>query len=260
MKPKYSLLLFIITITITLSGCAELYKTNRKQNDSETITTVKQTVSSDKNSDDYIKDPNASSESKPEINKNSAIEAYKKVLQNKVDFYSTENREKVYLNDFLTNNAIYGATFEINHFAVLDMDGDKIPEVVLGLTVDEDPSYVEVLHYMNNEVYGYFFGRNQLCDLKADGTFRWLSGGVMYNGYGKLKFQNKSCEVDDLAYLHSKYNDESYTTLTTSYYINNKLVNKELYQSFIKEEAAKKDVKWYEFSQENIETELSANT
>jgi hypothetical protein len=201
------------------------------------------------------------SESKPENNKSSAMEAYKIVLQNKIEFYNTDSKKKVYLNDFLTNENIFvGVKIKINQFTVLDMDGDQIPEVVLKLTVGEETDFNEVLHYMNGEVNGYFFVKNQLCDIKNDGTFRWLSGGLMYNGYGKLKFQNKSYELDELAYLNSKYNDESYTTLTSSYYINNKLVTKDLYQSFVKEQDAKKDVKWYEFSQENISIMTSEST
>ncbi|QQZ63245.1 hypothetical protein JI735_12610 [Paenibacillus sonchi] len=197
------------------------------------------------------------SESKLENNKSLAMEAYKTVLQNKIEFYSIETKKKVYLNDFLTNNEIYGTTSKINHFAVLDMDGDKIPEVVLGLTVDENPNFVEVLHYMNSEVYGYFFGNDQLSDLKTDGTFRWLSGGLTYNGYGKLRFQTNSCEIDNLAYHESSATNESSTTFAIAYYINNKLVTEDSYKAFVKEEDAKRDVTWYEFSQENISTVTS---
>jgi hypothetical protein len=197
------------------------------------------------------------SESKPENNKSLAMEAYKIVLQNKIEFYSIETKKKVYLNDFLTNNEIYGTASKINHFAVLDMDGDKIPEVVLGLTIDENPNFVEVLHYMNGEVYGYFFGNDQLSDLKTDGTFRWLSGGLTYNGYGKLRFQTHSCEIDNLAYHESSATDESFTTFAIAYYINNKLVTEDSYKAFVKEEDVKRDVTWYEFSQENISTVTS---
>ncbi|MCR8656892.1 hypothetical protein [Paenibacillus endoradicis] len=197
------------------------------------------------------------SEIKPENNKSLAMEAYKIVLQNKIEFYSIETKKKVYLNNFLTNNEIYGTTSKINHFAVLDMDGDKIPEVVLGLTVDENPNFVEVLHYMNGEVYGCFFGNDQLSDLKTDGTFRWLSGGLTYNGYGKLRFQTNSCETDKFAYHESSATDESFTIFAIAYYINNKLVTKDSYKAFVKEEDAKRDVTWYEFSQENISTVTS---
>ncbi|CQR52478.1 hypothetical protein [Paenibacillus riograndensis] len=197
------------------------------------------------------------SESKLENSKSLAMEAYKRVLQNKIEFYSTETKKKVYLNDFLTNNGIYGTTSKINRFAVLDMDGDRIPEVVLGLTVDENPNFVEVLHYMNGEVYGYFFGNDQIRFLKTDGTFRWLSGGLTYNGYGKLRFHTNFCEIDDLAYHESSATDESSTTFAIAYYINNKLVTIDSYNAFVKEEEAKRDVTWYEFSQENISTVTS---
>lgn len=200
-----------------------------------------------------------------ENSKSLAMEAYKTVLQNKIEFYSIETKKggrigKVYLNDFLANNEIYGTTSKINHFAVLDMDGDKIPEVVLGLTVDEDPDVVEVLHYMNGEVYGYFLRNDQLSDLKTDGTFRWLSGGLTYNGYGKLKFQPNSCETDKLAYHESSATDESFTTFAIAYYINNKLVTIDSYEAFVKEQEAKRDVTWYEFSQENISTVTSKSS
>lgn len=194
------------------------------------------------------------SDSKPENNKSLAMEAYQQVLQNKIGFHSIETKKKVYLTEFLSNNEIYGTASTINHFAVLDMDGDKIPEVVLGLTVEEDPDFVEVLHVRNGEVYGCFLGNDQLRDLKTDGTFRWLSGGLAYNGYGTLRFHTNSCETDKLAYHESRATDESSTTFAIAYYIKNKLVTKDLYEAFVREEDAKKDVTWYEFSQKNIST------
>ena len=100
-------------------------------------------------------------------------------------------------------------------------------------------------------------GKGQISDLKTDGTFRWLSGGLTYNGYGKLRFQTNSCEIDNLAYHESSATDESFTTFVIAYYINNKLVTKDSYIAFVKEEDAKRDVTWYEFSQENISTVTS---
>jgi hypothetical protein len=241
--------MFLLSILIT--GCSSnKNRLNLKNSISSSSNNISNTSVSSSTSSAQI---NISSENKPENNKNSVMEAYKRVLLNEIEFYSTENKKKVYLKDFLSNENIFeGVTIKINQFAVVDMDGDQIPEVILKLTVVEEPNFSEVLHYINGEVDGYFFGKNQLCDLKTDGTFRWLSGGLMYNGYGNLKFQNKSCESGKLAYLNSKYKDESYTTFTTSYYINNKQVTEDSYQIFVKEEDAKKDVEWYEFSQENI--------
>ncbi len=37
------------------------------------------------------------------ISNNSVMESYKAVLQNKAEFFSTDNEENLYLNKFLTN-------------------------------------------------------------------------------------------------------------------------------------------------------------
>jgi hypothetical protein len=188
-------------------------------------------------------------------NNYSVLEAYKAVLQNKVNFISTDDNKKENLNDFLTNGEIYETTFKVLHFTVLDMDGDKIPEIVLELTHGESnyPGFYEVLHYMNGSVYGYIQVLRGLENLKTDGTFR-LSGGVSYYGYGKLRFESNACETDILGYYESSQNND---VITRNYFINNKPVTEESYNSFENEENGKKDVVWYEFSQKIIEKELS---
>lgn len=186
-----------------------------------------------------------------ENSKNSAMEAYKTVLQNKAEFFSTDNKKKVYLNDFLTNEEIYKTKFEVTNFTVLDMDGDKIPEVVLELTVQNNVQFYEVLHYMNNGVYGYIQVYRGLENLKADGTFNW-SNSASNDGIGKLRFKPNACETDNLAYIDADKKDK--------YFIANKPVTEESYNSFIKEEDGKKGAVWYEFTQNNIDTELSSSS
>lgn len=168
MKSQIKCVLLMFLLSISITACSTNKSSSNLNNDSSS--------SSNKISDTSVPTITSSahitpSESKPENNKSLAMEAYKIVLQNKIEFYSTETKKKVYLNDFLTNNEIYGTTskIKINHFAVLDMDGDRIPEVVLGLTVDENPNFVEVLHYMNGEVYGYFLETTRYVFLKLTG-------------------------------------------------------------------------------------------
>lgn len=183
-----------------------------------------------------------------ENNMNSAMEAYKPVLQNKAEFYSTDNKKKVYLNDFLTNEELFGTQFKVTNFTVLDMDGDKIPEVVLELKKDD---FYEVLHYMNGKVYGYIRSYRQLENIKIDGTFSW-SNSAFNDGIGKLKFKPDACETDNLGYLDADKTDK--------YFVDNKPATEETYNSFLKEEEGKKDAVWYEFTQNNIETALSASS
>lgn len=188
------------------------------------------------------------------LSNNSVLEAYKTVLQNKAEFLSTDNKKNLYLNDFLTNKEIYGTIFKVTHFTVLDMDGDKVPEVVLELSVDDEPEFYEVLHYMNGVVCGYLIVNRGLEELKEDGAFRF-SNGAADNGWGKLRFESNAFKTDILGYSKSS---QGVTNLTISYFINNKPVTKESFDSFTNEQSGKKDVVWCEFSQKNIETELSA--
>jgi hypothetical protein len=179
------------------------------------------------------------------------MEAYKSVLQNKDSFFSTEGNKNIYLNEFLKEiSAEY--SFQVLHFTVLDMDGDKIPEVVLDISLDgKNYSYFyEILHYMNGRVYGYNRPYRGLGNLKIDGTYL-SSGGGGNNSYNKIIFLSNGYEYDVLGC--SKFS----TDHTILYFVNQELVTVEAFESFRKEQTEKKDAPWYEFSQKNIEMELT---
>jgi len=180
---------------------------------------------------------------------NPAIDAYKKVLQNKAAFTTEDKTRKFYLNEFLEDGP-YGIhpeyPFKLIRFTVLDMDGDKIPEVVLALAMGnaDHAQFYEVLHYYNGEVYGYIFSNRMLMDLKKDGTSIGL-GGVATHYYQKLRFTSDACAFDTLGYCD-----------WGKYFINNKPATEESFQYFVNEQEGKSDAVWYEFTQENIENQL----
>lgn len=255
MKSKLISVLFVFLLSVSITACSSNRSSSNLPNSSS--------PNSNKISNPSVPTSpsstpiNTPSDNKTESNKNySVLDAYKAVLQNKVKFFSTDNKKSVYLNNFLTNKEIYGTTFKITHFTVLDMDGDKIPEVVLELSVgNNNPMCFEVLHYVKGEVYGYNIVYRGLQELKTDGTFGY-SSGASDNGRGKLRFESKAFETDILGYSKSSQNNDG---ITISYFINNKPVTEESFSSFMKDEHGKKDVAWYEFSQKNIETQLSIN-
>lgn len=183
----------------------------------------------------------------------SAMEAYKAILQNKLDFYDSDCKKQVYLDELLNG---FGSeySFKIDHFTVLDLDGDRISEVYLEVSrVGSD--YIDLyvmLHYTNGNVYGCSHGNKGFSKLKTDGTFRY-SSGVSFDGYAQISFNQDTSDFSIYAYREaSSYNDE----LINSYFINNKRVTEESYKSFAKKQDEKNDVVWYEFSQKNIETIL----
>lgn len=242
MKSKIISVLLVFMLGFTITGCS--------RNESNTNT--------DKESNE-ISDTNVSndttSDSKSERDENSLVlESYKSVLENKENFFSTDNDKSVSLNDFLINNGIYEATFKLTHFAVLDLDGDKIPEVVLELTVGDNVEFYEVLHNVNGKVNGYLRVLRGLGQLKEDGTYMYSSGASDW-GFAKLKFEANGTITDDkLGYCEPNQNSDS---TTESYFIQNKSTTEDLFKSFVDEQNRKKEVVWYDFSQDNIGKLLS---
>lgn len=198
--------------------------------------------------------PTAAPTDKPSVGL-TASEAIQAVLLDNAGFFSVDNMKELTLNDFLTNKELYEVEFQAARFAVLDLDGDAAPEVVLELTVNGNPEFYEVLHDQDGTVYGYLIVYRGMENLKADGTFLY-SNGAADNGYGKLIFQSDGIETDTLGYTESNQNNGD---TTISYFVGQQPVTEDAYQAFAAEQNGKEDATWYEFSQGNIEAELSVN-
>lgn len=251
MKTKTISVLLVFLLILSISGCSK-EKKDLSLNNSNDNNKISGTISPTGTSTPTLDSNSEDTETKAPSN-NSSLEAYKQVLTNKAEFFSTESKKKRYLNVFLDNNDIYETMFKATHFTVLDMDGDKV--VVLELSVSDEPEFYEVLHYRNDTVYGNLIVYRGLEGLKEDGTYIY-SNGAADNGIGKLKFKEDTLETDVLGYSKSSQENDN---LILSYFIKDEPVTKESFDSFLKEQLDKKDVVWYEFSQENIETELSIN-
>lgn len=245
MKTKIIRILIAILLCISITGCSSAKNNSSTNGNKISDTNVPPSPTSLDNDSENKETPMPSN--------NSVLEAYKAVLEDKTEFFSADNKKKLYLTDFLTNEEIYGTIFKVTHFAVLDMDDDKV--VVLELSVSDEPQFYEVLHYFNDTVYGYLVVYRGLEDLKADGTFLY-SNDAADNGIGKMKFNEDAFETDILGYRESNQVGEN---LIISYFINNKPVAKESFDAFMNEQHEKKDVVWYELSQKNIETEFATN-
>ncbi len=254
MKTKIISVFLVFLLSISIIGCSGskdgLNLSSGSSTSSEKISDTSVPTSPSSVSSESTSENTTS----PASTDNPELEAYSAVLQNKAEFYSTDNKKNLYWKDFLTNKEIYETVFKPTHFTVLDMDGDKVPEVVLELSVGDAPQFYEILHYMDGVTHGYFLVYRGLEGLKADGTFHFSSGAAD-NGWAKMSFEPNAFKTDIFGYSKSSQDD---TDLTVSYFIKDKPVTKEAFDSFIKEQSEKKDPVWYEFSQKNIEAELSA--
>ncbi len=187
---------------------------------------------------------------------NAYVDAYKAVLTDKSAFFSTDDKKDINLNELLSSK-FPGTALTVTRFTVLDLDGDKVPEVVLELSADNDPLCFEVLKYMdkNNTVVGYNFVYRALLQLKTDGSFHFSSGAADV-GYGKLSFTSEASEINTLGYTESSFKDG---VLSISYFVDQKPVSEEAFKAFSKEQDEKADVVWHEFTPQSIEAELAAD-
>lgn len=239
MKAKIIVVLFILLLSVLTTACSRNRSSSSLAVDNQDANNI--TVTGSPTSSPTISPIVTASE------KYLAMEAFKIVLQNEGDFFSTDDNKKILLNDYL-KECLPGEQLELTHFTIIDMDVDNIPEAVLELSVDGYPEYYEILYYSNEQVYGYSFVNRGLEQLKTDGTF-WASNGAADNECDKLKFQNSAYETIILAYSESNQNSNG---MTITYYINNQPVTKETFDSFTQKQDAKDDVVWYELTQTTI--------
>jgi hypothetical protein len=160
------------------------------------------------------------------------LEIYRKILHNEASFVY-ENSEDTYLLSFYRRD---NREDSFNHFAVLDMDGDGMPELVLHNMYNGD---FLVLHYYNGAVYGQKYGYRAMKNLKMDGFFGW-SNSASNSGLGKLRFSGSEQETMDLAEYGSLLED------IEMYRINGNPVSQKDYLAYTAIQNAKEDVVWHE--------------
>ena len=136
-------------------------------------------------------------------------------------FFSHDFEKTLTLNNYCS---IYGMddTVKITKYAIIDLDQDNIPEIVLGITENKqsDCDFL-VLRFQNGSVVGYDLTYRQMIDLKKDGAFGYL-GGVADTGYARLNFTDNSWEYIKICYVTETAN-------TVMFFCNGQEVSEEAY-------------------------------
>lgn len=151
-------------------------------------------------------------------------------------FFSRDFEKTLTIDDYCST---YGMddTVKITKYAVIDLDQDDAPEIVLGITEnDQSDCGFLVLRYENGGVVGYDFTYRQMIDLKKDGTFGYLYG-VADTGYARLNFTDDSWE-------YIKICNVTETSDTVTFFCNGQKVSKEAYREAVAEQDSKEEVEW----------------
>lgn len=186
----------------------------------------------------------------------SPLSAYQSVLQNKAEFFSTDANKN--LNISQLNQAVSddsGVTAKAAKLAMVDLENDGTPEVILWLVVNNNDYYgFEVLRYQDGVVYGYTLPYRAFMDLKADGTFSFSSGAADY-GFGTVKFTEKGYSVEKISYCESGY--DSNNNQSISYFVDHESAAENDFLSALNKQSEKTGVTWYDFTDDNIKTMLA---
>ncbi|MDR1616544.1 MAG: hypothetical protein LBR98_05980 [Syntrophomonadaceae bacterium] len=252
--------LFCLTIILALTGCADAANNNNGSVNDEPLKTENNIHEAEKPVLVPFKDSQAK-------------RAYWSAVKSYIEFFSTEENSYKYLNEFdyqydygydydydyrsvHTKGGYRDQPWEVFQFAVVDLDGDGHPEILLELLYE-----VEVLHYKNDgTVYGYCLPMGSMKNLKTDGTFYFLGDTAdksVIAGYGQLIFSEEKYELIKLGKYSWESDEEG--KYSNVFYIAENQVTKDVYSTFEKEQAAKENVIWYEFTDENIDAMLKEN-
>lgn len=257
MKQKFSFFIICIILLISLLGCS-----NSSTVSSNTPATTDAPTQTPTEIPTQI--PTELPTQEPT---EAPIQTLKDVLQNEVkinqktykgSYDEGTSYQPFYLNDLISKIG-FGIDWNpyLSIFTILDMDGDRIPEVVIEIASDSE-GYYEVLHYYNGNVYGYYFVIRAMESLKADGTFVGSSGAID-NTIIKLSFSADMLNQVTLASSEStdKYDKNGYPII--NYMIANKPVSNAAFESYYDKQGAKTDATWYDFTQNNIDKYFKVN-
>lgn len=166
------------------------------------------------------------------------------------------NEAVVFCTDKLPKSAAYVTVFEgllsempygyenarrIDRFAVVDLDGDAIPEVVLEMA--EYGGFI-VLRYRDGQIHGNVFGYRSMNLLKENGAFH-SAGSAFEGSAGKLCFIGDTAVTDDKLSFLINIDRESY-------YIDDILVDSSEYEKAFALFSETLEAEWYNYTEETV--------
>ncbi len=184
-----------------------------------------------------------------------ALQAFKAVIENQTEFtFVTQelngDKEKTKKEKMLLSRFDSGGQ-EGKEFAIIDLDGDQLPEVVITFGVYDD-LYL-ILSYLDGEVFAYSYTTRCMMMLKVDGTF-YGAGSAFDTTYSHITaFTEDGCAEEVLYECHRDWNPETESLQEGAYSVNDELYGEAEWEAFCSYQDNKPDVVRYQFSEENME-------
>ena len=234
MKSKIIGVIILSLLSLTITACsADKGSTSATENSNANMSKNNTQTATDQNN--------------PVEKAMALVAPYQPILLNKDKFIDACDGTNKLFEEFLNQRNSHGKMFSTTKFAVLDMDGDKMPEVVVKLITNNTLQYYAILHYMNDKVYGYITEDSMFRWLLVDGTFAWSTNSPNRSGVGKPIFKTDGYEINNL--YHQNLVDGKWEC-----FIGDKSVPKEYYDTLVEEHFSKKNIYWYDCYPDKIST------
>lgn len=234
MKRKIYCLIFLMSIFLSACSGKEANSIEQESENSGSVPSASGPTSEAKQND-FVISPN---------------QAFASVLNNEKRFICTD-KVPYMKKDFVKE--YYGYLQELPcgdqqmitpRFAVVDMDGDEIPEVILEI---EDYWGFIILRYENENVYGNIVGYRTMNTLKKNGVFHSSSSSDEYS-WQKLFFIGNNFLTDEMLYRSQDF-----------YYANDIPIEQELWEVMDSACNNLQNVEWYEFTDDAIDLQIIKN-
>ncbi len=157
-----------------------------------------------------------------DLSAHTPMEAFRKVMLSEAPFvcYNFHNVSSEPYSGYFNQFPYYSKESANTTFAIIDMDGDTMPEVIL--TRNEDTESV-ILRYHEGRIIGTSISGKAMGGLKTDASFTFMVG-ASNSGTAKLFFIGNSCVPFHVTEELEVFNEGSY------YYHHNVPVAKDTYQ------------------------------
>lgn len=180
-----------------------------------------------------------------------ALAAYKAVLLDNAEFFY--GVQKISSFNQILDKWDSNPEFSLKQFAIIDLDRDGLPEVILPYSSTSYPDGYFILHYTEKEqlVYAYSPSIREFCGPKIDGTY---TGGSSETSICKItSFDGATYSEDKILTFYFYLPPDGYTM----YWIDSKSVTIDEYHDALDEQLNKLDLTWYDSTAENIDTYFS---
>lgn len=225
MKYRLSLLFIMITMLVILSSCG--YESRHPTS-----------VSSDP--DILHSSPPSSSITEPDSTPSPLLETYSQALLSKIPFsFTSQESHPISLNEMYLSEITTEDTQSMSppRFAVLDMDGDGMLEVVYERS---DYAGFLILRYNNGEIYAYDVNYRAMMGLKEDGSSSASSGSDSVS-FGKIRFLDNYYDLDKVVY-----------SIGTHYYSGGEEISRSAFDERWGTYETLTDVNWHEYTEETV--------